>query len=151
MNVVEIQEFQRNRYPMLFLDGIVELIPGEMAHGVKHFSYNEWFFPIHYEDDPNVPGFILVESMVQNFLMTFLSLEGFKGKKTNFIKIDNVIFKQKVVPGTQMKLLSKLDRFKRGIATGSTECFVEDELVCSGDFTVAVPDELDKFKPKSAK
>ena len=67
-----IKKCQRNRHPLLFIDQIVEAIPGVSAKGIKCFSYNEWFFPAHFDDEPNVPGFIQVECLVQTFIMTFL-------------------------------------------------------------------------------
>ena len=83
----EIKECQQNRFPMLFVDRITEAVPGEYAKGFKNFSYNEWFFPTHYEDDPNVPGFIQVEALVQVFLMTFLTLDEYRGMKTSFVSM----------------------------------------------------------------
>ena len=81
LDIPGIKACQQNRHPLLFIDKIVDTIPGEEANSIKCFSYNEWFFPAHFEDDPSVPGFILVESMVQTFIMTFLTLEEHKGKK----------------------------------------------------------------------
>ena len=43
-----IKKCQQNRYPLLFVDKIFEVVPGISAKGVKCFSYNEWFFPAHF-------------------------------------------------------------------------------------------------------
>jgi len=94
-----ILECQRNRHPLLFVDQIYDVVPGERASGIKCFSYNEWFFPAHFDDEPNVPGFIQVESLVQTFIMTFLSKDELRGKKTNFLAINDVKFKRKIIPG----------------------------------------------------
>lgn len=145
-----IKECQRNRHPLLFIDRIFDVIPGEKASGVKCFTYNEWFFPAHFDDEPNVPGFIQVESLVQTFLMSFLTTEELRGKKTNFLGINNVKFKRKIVPGETLIIHAKLNSFRRGIATGSANSFVGDQLACSADFVVAVPDVLDQFKPKDS-
>ena len=55
-----IQQYQQNRYPLLFVDEIEEAVPGQSARGYKNFTYNEWFFPAHFEDEPNVPGFVQI-------------------------------------------------------------------------------------------
>jgi 3-hydroxyacyl-[acyl-carrier-protein] dehydratase len=149
LDIPAIKECQQNRYPLLFIDKIVDTIPGKEANSVKCFSYNEWFFPAHFEDDPSVPGFILVESMVQTFIMTFLTLEEHKGKKTNFISINNVKFKKMVVPGDMLKINAKLLSFKRGIAKGSVEGSVDGDLVCKAEFIVCLPDVLSNLKPKN--
>ena len=146
-NQIEIQECQRNRYPLLFIDQITEAVPGESAKAVKCFTYNEWFFPAHFDDDPNVPGFIQVESLVQTFIMTFLCIDEYKGMKTNFVSINNVKFKRKIIPGDVLNISAKLLSFKRGIAKGSAESFINNEPACSAEFVVTVPDVFNHFVP----
>ena len=149
LDIPGIKSCQQNRHPLLFIDKIVDTTPGKEANSIKCFSYNEWFFPAHFEDDPSVPGFILVESMVQTFIMTFLTLEEHKGKKTNFISINNVKFKKMVIPGDLLKINAKLLSFKRGIAKGIAEGLVDGDLVCKAEFTVCLPDVLSNLKPKN--
>ncbi len=143
-----IKECQRNRHPLLFIDRVYDVVPGEKASGLKCFSYNEWFFPAHFDDEPNVPGFIQVETLVQTFLMCFLSMDDLKGEKTNFLGIDSVKFRRKIIPGDTLKIQANLRSFRRGIATGSAFSFVDDQPACSADFVVAVPSLLNQFKPK---
>ena len=149
LDITGIKACQQNRHPLLFIDKIVETIPGKEANSIKCFSYNEWFFPAHFEDDPSVPGFILVESMVQTFIMTFLTLEEHMGKKTNFVSINNVKFKKMVIPGDLLQINAKLKSFKRGIAKGSAEGCVDGNLVCKAEFTVCLPDVLSNLKPQN--
>ena len=143
-----IQECQQNRYPQLFIDSIVDVIPGVSARGFKNFTYNEWFFPSHFEDDPNVPGHIQIECLVQTFIMTFLCMDLYKGMKTNFVSINNAYFKRKIIPGERLEIIATLDSFKRGIAKGSAESFIRDEIACSADFLITLPDVLESFKPR---
>ena len=147
-DIIGIKACQRNRHPLLFVDRVFDVIPGEKASGLKCFTYNEWFFPAHFDDEPNVPGFIQVESLVQTFIMSFLSKDDLRGKKTNFLSIDNVKFKRKILPGDTLIIRATLKSFRRGIATGCAVSFVGDAPACSADFVVAVPDVLDQFKPK---
>ena len=140
---------QRNRYPVLLIDRVTAVDPGKSASAVKCFTYNEWFFPGHFDDEPNVPGFIQIESLTQTFIMTFLCMEEYKGMKTNFVSLNNVKFKRKIVPGDVLEIDAVLTSFKRGIAIGSVQSAVKGEPACSGDFIVAVPDILDRFKPKT--
>ena len=147
-DVIGILNTQRNRHPLLFIDNVFDVNPGYSASAKKCYTYNEWFFPAHFDDEPNVPGFIQIESLVQTFLMTFLTLDGLAGKKTNFLKINNVNFKRKIIPGDVTIINAELLKFKRGIASGHAKSFVGEELACSADFLVAVPDVLDSFKPK---
>ena len=146
-DIMGIKECQRNKYPLLFIDQITKAIPGESAHGLKSFTYNEWFFPAHFDDEPNVPGFIQVESLVQTFIMTFLCIKENRGLKTNFISINNVKFKRKIVPGETLNIEATLTSFRRGIAIGNAVSFVNGEIACSAEFVVTVPDILNKYKP----
>jgi 3-hydroxyacyl-[acyl-carrier-protein] dehydratase len=153
MNTIEILNHQRNRHPILFIDKLISIKPGSEAVAIKNFTYNEWFFPAHFDDEPNVPGFIQIESLVQTFIMTFLTLEGMKGKKTNFVSINNVKFKNKIVPGDVLEIHAKLKSFKRGLATGSVTSKILDgdnpKPACSADFVVTVPDVMLNFRPSN--
>ena len=146
-----IQSCQRNRYPLLFVDKITEAIPGKSAKGIKNFTYNEWYFPAHFDDDPNVPGFVLVECLVQTFLMSFLCIEEYRGMETSFVSIDNVKFKRKVVPGDRLSMDATLHSFRRGVARGHVDGLVDGEFTCSADFVVAITEVLDRYRPKEIK
>ena len=148
MDIVEIQKCHRNRYPLLLIDKIEDGIAGEKVHAVKNFTYNEWFFPAHFDDEPNVPGSIQTECLAQAFAMTFLSLDEYMGKKTAFVKENNIKFKRKIVPGDRLDIYATLESFIRGIGKGHVESYVNREIACSGDMVICIPDEINKYKPK---
>ena len=148
LNIEDIKETQKNRYPLLFIDRIIDHKPGKWAIGKKNFSYNEWFFPPHYEDEANVPGFILIECLVQTFIMTFLTIKEHKGCKTNFLDIKYAKFRKKVLPGDTMIINSKLKTFKRGIAIGNATGKVDDIIVCTAEFAVSLPNSFENLTPK---
>jgi 3-hydroxyacyl-[acyl-carrier-protein] dehydratase len=145
--IPEIMRYQQNRYPLLFIDEITDVVPGKSAKGKKAFSYNEWFFPAHFEGDPNVPGFVQIESLVQVFLMTFLTLDGYTGQKTSFVSLEQAKFKRKIIPGETLNIYAELENFKRGIAKGFAESDVNGEPATSASFTIAIPEILAKFRP----
>tara|TARA_X000000368_G_scaffold344252_1_gene282988 strand:+ start:24827 stop:25318 length:492 start_codon:yes stop_codon:yes gene_type:complete len=151
LDIIDIIKHQRNRYPVLLIDKVVDLKPGKSAVGIKNFTYNEWFFPGHFDDEPNVPGFVQVEALVQAFILTFLSLPEYSGMKTNFTNIDNIKFKRKIVPGDTLRSVANLKTFKRGLAKGDVVGYVDEELAVSADFTVIVPDVFNKFFPDAKK
>ena len=148
LEIPGIKACQQNRHPLLFIDKIIDTIPGKEANSVKCFSYNEWYFPAHFEDEPSVPGFILVECMAQTFLMTFLTFEEHKGKVAVGREINNVKLKKMIIPGDTLRIKALLHSFKRGIAKGSAEGYVDDTLACQGEFIVCLPDILYNLKPK---
>jgi 3-hydroxyacyl-[acyl-carrier-protein] dehydratase len=148
LDIQGILRHQRNRYPVLLIDKIIDLVPGERAVGIKCFTYNEWFFPGHFDDEPLVPGFVQIESLVQTFILTFLCKDEYKGMKTNFVSINNIRFKRKIVPGEVLRIEAKLKSFKRGIAIGAADSYVDGDAACSAEFVIAVPAVLNQFKPK---
>jgi 3-hydroxyacyl-[acyl-carrier-protein] dehydratase len=142
-----ILKCQRNRYPLLFIDEIVSLEPGVSATTRKNFTYNEWFFPPHFEGNPNVPGFVQVEAMAQSLLMTFLSLEKYQGKETAFVSIQETYFHRKIVPGESLEMVAKLESFRFGIAQGRVEGSVAGQTACSAALRIAIPDVVKSLQP----
>ena len=61
----EILEYQANRDPYLMIDVAEEVIPGVSAKGYKNLTKDDWFFKCHFEGDPNMPGLLQIESLVQ--------------------------------------------------------------------------------------
>ena len=149
MSIEIILQHQKNRYPYLFIDRITNLVPGKNVVAVKAFTYNEVFFPGHFDDEPNVPGFIQVECLVQAFIMTFLSMPEYSGLKASDSEFKNVRFQRKIVPGEVLQIEAILNSIKRGVAIGSATSSVDGEPACSAEFVVAIPDILEKFKPKT--
>jgi len=150
LDCTEIQEYQQNRYPYLFLDHVEEIEPGKYAKGYKNYTVNEWFFPVHYPTMPNVPGLLQVEALSHLAILTFLTLPGNKGLITNSLRVDNIRFLQRVVPGNKFSMEATLHSWKRGIAKCSTQGLVDGKLVCQADFVFTIPDILDKYKPGSS-
>ena len=149
LDAYSIQEYQQNRYPCLFLDFVTEALPGKSAKGYKNFTYNEWFFPAHFIDEPNVPGFVQIEALTQLFLMTFLTIPENKGKKTGFISIENARFRRKLIPGDKLSMEADLESYRRGIAKGISKGYVDNELACETKLVIAIPDVLNEFSPKT--
>ncbi len=149
LDAYAIQQYQQNRYPCFFVDWIEEAIPGKSAKGYKNFTFNEWFFPAHFEDEPNVPGFIQIETLTQVFLMTFLTMPENKGKKTGFVSVKNANFKKKIIPGQRLDIEATLDFYSRGLAKGKVKGMIKGELACDAELVIAVPDVMTQFRPKS--
>ena len=80
LNKNEIYDYQKNREPYLFLDFATEIIPGKSAKGYKDLKKDEWFFKVHWPNDPNMPGMLQIEALVQMSALSILSLPGNKGK-----------------------------------------------------------------------
>lgn len=148
LGAYEIQQYQQNRYPLFFLDVVEEARPGEYARAKKNFTYNEWFFPAHFADEPNVPGFVQLECLAQTFIMTFLTIPEHKGKKTAFLNVNNLSMRRQIVPGDTLIIEAHLKSFKRGIAIGYVEGKVNGENALYVDMKVGLPDVMKAFIPR---
>ena len=135
-----ICECMKNRYPFLMIDGLEEVDPLKSAHGYKLFSNNEYFWQGHFVDDPNVPGAIQLESMIETFIMSFLIDERYKGMQTADSKISELCFFRKIKPSERLDCFATLDSIRRGVAKGSVIGYVNNEKACSCSLTVCIPE-----------
>ena len=148
LNLDQIKEYQQNRHPYLFVDYIEKLIPGEQSNGFKILLADEWFFKVHWPGDPNMPGMLQVEALVQTSALALTSLPGNKGKLVYLISADKLKFIKKILPGNKLILNTTIKNYKRGVANVEGRAFVDKTLVCSADFKIIMPDELKKYKIK---
>lgn len=132
----EIDELFKNKYPLLMIDFINELEPGVSAKDYKLFSNNEWFFPVHFEDNPNVPGTVMLDM----FVKSIVSLPECKGKETADVKVNNLLFKRKIRLGERLDIACNVASFRRGLVSGNAVCTVKNEITCSCDITICVSD-----------
>ena len=86
----KIFEYQQNRDPYLMIDYATEVIPGESSKGYKDLKNNEWFFKVHWPKDPNMPGMLQVEAIVQMSSLAILTLPGNKGKLMYLTSANNL-------------------------------------------------------------
>ena len=87
-----IYEYQQNREPYLLIDYASEIIPGVSAKGYKDLKNDEWFFKVHWPNDPNMPGMLQIEALVQMCALSILSLPGNKGKVMYLTSANNIKF-----------------------------------------------------------
>ena len=91
-----ILEYQQNRPPYLMIDFADEIIPGVSAKGYKELKAEEWFFKVHWPNDPNMPGMLQIEALVQICALSILSLPGNKGKVLYLTTANNLNFIKKI-------------------------------------------------------
>ncbi len=150
LDINRIMEYHNCKYPMLMIDYVTEVEPGKHAREYKCFSYNEWYFPAHFEDDPMVPSSIMLEALSQMMLMTFLTLPQYKKKRTSCLKIDNVVFKKKIIPGNRLDIDVELIKSRGGVFFGHCEGFESEKIVCKADYTIGIPEIINSMIPLSA-
>lgn len=96
LTINEIKEIIPHRYPFLLVDKVDYLEPGKRAVGYKNVTYNEHFFQGHFEQEPVMPGVLIIEALAQVGAIAVLSHEDYKGKIAYFGGINNAKFRKKL-------------------------------------------------------
>ena len=134
-----IRELLPHRYPFLLVDKIIEKGTNYIV-GVKNITANEPFFVGHFPQEPVLPGVLQVEAMAQTGGLLVLSgLDEPERYSTYFMKIDNVKFRQKVVPGdTLLFHVSYMTELRRGCAMMKGYAFVGEKIVTECEFMAQI-------------
>lgn len=135
----QIRDLLPHRYPFLLIDKIIERGTNYIV-GVKNVTTNEPFFQGHFPQEPVMPGVLQVEAMAQTGGILVLSqLPDPEHYSTYFMKIDNVKFRQKVVPGdTLLFHVSFMTELRRGCAVMKGYAFVGDKIVTECEFMAQI-------------
>ena len=131
MDINQIRAKLPHRFPFLLVDRIFHLDNNSIA-GIKNVSMNEPFFDGHFPQEPVMPGVLIVEAMAQcGGMMVLSNVPDPENYSTYFLRIDNVRFKQKVVPGDTLQMeVQFVEPARRGMAVMQGKAFVGDKLVC---------------------
>lgn len=134
-----IRELLPHRYPFLMVDKIIQLTD-KFIVGIKNITTNEPYFTGHFPQEPVMPGVLQVEAMAQTGgIFVLAKLDEPERYSTYFLKIDNVKFRHKVVPGDTIIFRVELtSEMRRGIATMRGLAFIGDKVVSEADFTAQI-------------
>jgi UDP-3-O-[3-hydroxymyristoyl] N-acetylglucosamine deacetylase/3-hydroxyacyl-[acyl-carrier-protein] dehydratase len=140
-----IKKILPHRPPFLLVDKITHLDECTVT-GIKNVTMNEAFFIGHYPAEPVMPGVLQIEAMAQvGAILLLNTMPDPENYVIYFLKIDNVRFKHKVVPGDTLNIGMKLlEPIKRGIAITSGQVFVGDTLIMEGQFMAQLSKKTDK-------
>ena len=139
MDNIRIRELLPHRYPMQLVDKVVSMGATTIV-GVKNITANEPFFQGHFPQEPVMPGVLQIEAMAQcGGLLVLSQVEEPERWSTYFLKIDNVKFRQKVVPGdTLLFRVELLSPVRHGISSMQGYMFVGDNVVAEATFTAQI-------------
>jgi 3-hydroxyacyl-[acyl-carrier-protein] dehydratase len=127
-----------HRPPFLFVDELVEVVPGESASGRWHLSGEEAFFPGHFPGRPTLPGVLMVESIAQLGAIALLADERFAGKLPLFGGVEDVRFRRIVRPGDLLVLDVTMERLSARGGWGRGVAIVAGEECCGARLLFAL-------------
>lgn len=133
-------ELLPHRPPFLFVDEVLEVVPGETATGRWHLTGEEDFFTGHFPGRPTLPGVLMVEAIAQLGGVALLAHDDYRGKLPLFAGIDSARFRRQAVPGDTLELEVRLHHLGSSAGRGTGKALLDGALACQADmFFVLVP------------
>eukprot|EP00252_Welwitschia_mirabilis_P002430 TRINITY_DN1237_c0_g1_i2.p1 TRINITY_DN1237_c0_g1~~TRINITY_DN1237_c0_g1_i2.p1 ORF type:complete len:236 (+),score=44.31 TRINITY_DN1237_c0_g1_i2:277-984(+) len=141
LDIDQIRKILPHRFPFLLVDRVVELNPGVSVVAIKNVTINDNFFPGHFPERPIMPGVLMIEAMAQAGGIIMLRPD-VGGSQANFFfaGVDKVRFRKPVVAGDTLVMRMNLVKLQKrfGIAKMEGKAYVGGELVCEGEFMMAL-------------
>ncbi|MBM6410119.1 3-hydroxyacyl-[acyl-carrier-protein] dehydratase FabZ [Lacticaseibacillus paracasei] len=134
----EIQAILPHRYPMLMVDRVLDLKPGESVVAQKNVSINEQIFQGHFPGNPIFPGVLQIESMAQAGAIALLSMPDFKGKTAYLGGIKKAKFRHMVRPGDVLRIEVTLEKLIDNAGLGKGKIYVGENMASSADLVFAI-------------
>jgi UDP-3-O-[3-hydroxymyristoyl] N-acetylglucosamine deacetylase / 3-hydroxyacyl-[acyl-carrier-protein] dehydratase len=142
LDSVQIMKLLPHRYPFLLVDKILYCDEKSVV-GVKNVTLTEGYFQGHFPKEPIMPGVLQIEAMAQvGGILVLNTIPDPENYSTYFLKIENVKFKRKVVPGDTLIIkMDLMEPIRRGIAHMYGQVFVGDSLVSEGELLAQIVKE----------
>lgn len=137
IDIKEIMNILPHRYPFLLVDRIIDIVPNEMAKGIKNVTINEPFFQGHFPGNPVMPGVLIIEAMAQVAgVLAFKS--GMEGTGVLFMSIEKVKFRKPIVPGDQIIFEVNVAHRRGNVWKFTGIARVDEKIATEAEFTAMV-------------
>lgn len=145
-HVIDIKKIMKmipHRYPILLVDRVLELDPGERAVSLKNVTMNEPHFMGHFPGYPVMPGVLIIEAMAQTAAIVVVEALGkeAEGKVVFFMTIDNARFRKPVIPGDSMHIHVTKTQSRGRVWKFQGEAKVGDKICAQATFSAMITDE----------
>jgi 3-hydroxyacyl-[acyl-carrier-protein] dehydratase len=135
---VRPEDLLPHRPPFLFVDEIIDLVPGESCRGRWRLTGDEWFFQGHFPGRPTLPGVLMCEAIAQVGALAVLADERFAGKLPLFGGLDKARFRRQVGPGDELVLECEMGRLSARAGKGSGRALLDGQVATQADLMFVV-------------
>jgi len=139
-------DYQKNRPPYLMIDEATAIIPGVSARSYKQLTDKDWFFACHFPGDPNMPGMMQIEALMQTAALAIVTLPGNKGRICYLTAADKLKFRRKLIPGDRFDIETMIVSYKRGVGKAHGTGSVNGAFACEAELHFVVPEVLADFR-----
>lgn len=142
-DIARIMELIPHRYPFLFIDKVIDIVPGERSVGIKNVTINEPFFAGHFPGQPIMPGVLLIEAMAQTAGVTVMSAKEDSDHTplVYFMTVESARFRKPVVPGDVVEFHVEKLRSRGAVWKFKGEAMVNGALKAESVFSAMIVEQ----------
>jgi 3-hydroxyacyl-[acyl-carrier-protein] dehydratase len=151
LDINEVMDCLPHRYPMLMIDKIADIVPGENATAIKNVTVNEPFFQGHFPGHPIMPGVFIIEAMAQTAAVVVVRNLGKIDPKryvVYFMTIDEARFRRPVLPGDTLRIVVSKDRQRGNVWRFKGVAYVGNDKAAEANFSAMLIDTHTDKIPK---
>jgi 3-hydroxyacyl-[acyl-carrier-protein] dehydratase len=143
IDIQGIMERIPHRFPMLMIDRMIDIVPGESATGIKNVTANEPFFQGHFPGHPIMPGVLIIEAMAQTSAVLVVDmLEHIEEGRhlVYFMTIEEARFRRPVFPGDTLHIKVQKNRQRGNVWKFKGEAYVGNEKAAEATYSAMLID-----------
>lgn len=146
LNPQDLLKSLPHRYPFLLVDKVVEIEYGKRVIAIKNVTFNEPHFMGHFPDKPIMPGVLIIEAMAQAGALIVTADPSFdaENKLVYFMSMDNVKFRQIVVPGDALELHVEIIQSRANVWKLQAVAIVAGVKVAEAELKAMIVDKIEK-------
>lgn len=143
IDINRIMEMIPHRYPILLVDRILNIVPGESALALKNVTMNEPHFQGHFPNFPVMPGVLIIEAMAQTSALVVVEALGdnARGKVVFFMSIEEAKFRKPVTPGDSMQVYVEKVQARGPVWKFSGKATVDGKLCAEATFSAMITEK----------
>jgi 3-hydroxyacyl-[acyl-carrier-protein] dehydratase len=135
MNFAEVRTLLKQRFPMIMVDAVLELVPEHRILTLKNVTGNEIQFLGHFPELAIMPGTLIVEAFGQSASILFSRTTSLGLRPGEFLmlgSINDMRFLAPVMPGDRMEIAIQILKMAGDITLVEGDVTVGNTVVARG-------------------